>query len=115
DLLCAARSSLCASVVSTLGAYHQLTVPFGFCIYAHLAESACAFRSARLVTDGVLVADIVGDGAADRIHLIQRLGEESDAAGALAQDLEGFFGAPGMLLVSQNANGVNGWTVLLLQ
>jgi len=58
-------------------------VAFGFGVDMDLAESAGALGIGRLVTDGVLIADVIGDVFADVIHFIEGLGEEGNAAGAV--------------------------------
>src|SRR5262252_7080054 len=73
------------------------------------------FGNARLVADGVLIADVVGDRAADFVHLVQGLGKKRDSAGAIGQDLQRLLGAFGMLLITQDANGVYRRAAFLLQ
>ena len=103
-----------SSVVAALRADNELAMALGFGFYANLAETTSAFGSGRLITDSVLVTDVVGDGAADGIYFIQSLGKERDSSGSLAENFERFPGPPRVLFVPQDADGVNGGAILLL-
>src|ERR1700722_3964808 len=97
--------SLPACVVPILRAHGQLAVALRLGLHAHAAKPARTPRIGRLVADGVLVADIAGHGAADIVHLAERLGKKSHPAGALRDDFQSPPGGVGMLLLAQNANG----------
>src|SRR5215831_9400989 len=102
-------------IVTTLGANHHFAVAFGLGVDVDLAESAGALGIGRLVTDGVLIADVVGDVAADLIHFIECLGEECDATRAVGKNLQRFLGALGVLFVTEDSDRVDRRPVLLLQ
>ena len=72
---------------------------FGFGLNANRAEATGTAGVRRLVTNGVLSADVVRDGTADFIHFIQRLRKERDAARTLRNDLQCSFGPLGMLFI----------------
>ena len=104
-----------AGVIAGPGTHYQLAMAFGFGFYADLAEASSTFGSGWFVADGVLVADVISDSAADRVHFVQSLGKEGDSACSLAENVQGFLGAPGMLFVAENADGIDCRAVLVLQ
>src|ERR1700756_804187 len=87
----------------------------GFGVNPDLPKPARTFGSSGLVPDCVLIADVVRNRAADRVHLVQRLWEKSDPSRALGENFQGFLGALGMLFVAQDSDRVDGRTVLRLQ
>src|SRR5579864_4211686 len=110
-----AGGGLRSGVVAALGANREFVVAFGFGIDANLAETAIGAGVRGLVADQILVADVMGDGLADLIHLVQSLGEKCHPAGTLGNDFQGALGALRMLLVSQNSNRINRRAILVLQ
>src|SRR5579863_458619 len=110
-----ARRSRSARVVAALGAHGHLPVVLGLGFDVHRAKAACAPWAGGLVSDGVLVTNIVGYSAADLVHFVERLGEKGEASRALCHDFEGPSGPLGVLLFAQNPDGVNRGLVLALQ
>jgi len=103
-----------ARVVTGFGADHQLTVPFSAGFHANLAEASGLLGMGGLVSDGVLIADVVRDVAADLVDFVERLGKKSYAAGTLGNDLERTLGKFRMLFVAQDPDGVNHRPILFL-
>src|SRR5579872_4212615 len=74
---------LLARIISAAGADHELAVSLGAGFDADGAIAAGALRGRGLISDGVLVADVVGHGAADLVHFVEGSGKERDASGSL--------------------------------
>src|SRR5271157_2095042 len=108
-------SGLGSGVITAFRADGEFAVAGRTGVHFHLPIAALVFRRRRFVSNGVLVANIVGHAAADGVNFVQRLGKESDPAGALRHELQRAFGAFRMLFLLQDANGVNGWSILCLQ
>jgi len=102
-----------AGIVAAAGSDDEAFIAAGAGIDVNGAISADALGSGGLVDDGVLIANIFGDGAADFVDFIYRLGQECDSASALGDGLKGSFGAS-LFLVTQNANGIDGGSVFFL-
>src|SRR5580700_4673478 len=101
-------------VVATAGADHELLVFFVAGLDVDGAVPAHGFGSGGLIGDGVLAANIVSDGAADLVHLRERLGHEGDAAGRLSYQFKSAAGAAGALFAEQS-DGIHGRAIFLLQ
>src|SRR5690349_20371563 len=108
------RPSLLSGVVPGARAYCQLAVALRARLDMDRSIPGHALRSCRLVSQRVLVADIVGDAAADFVYFIQRLGEEGHAAGAGSYLLKGA-SRSSLLLFPEQADGIDGRAVLSLQ
>lgn len=87
QLLSAAGRGLGARVVPALGADYKFAMALGFRLHFNLTEFSRLLGTGGLVPDGVLIADIVGDGATDGINFVESLGEECDSAGAFGENL----------------------------
>src|SRR5947199_3165877 len=74
---------LLAGVVAAAGTHCESAVAAGAGVHVDGAVSSDSLRSARLITNCVLVADIVRHGAADGIDFIRRFGQEGDSSGAV--------------------------------
>jgi len=109
-----AFDSLRGGVIAALGADGQLAVAFGFGFDHHLAKAAGAPGVGGFVADGVLVADVAGNGATDLVDFIERLGKEGNASGVLGDNFERAAGAFGMLFFAQDSDGVDGGSILRL-
>src|ERR1700739_2004789 len=83
------HSLLLAWVVSATGAYHQFAMMRSLSFNLYGAISACALRRCRLVSDGVLVADVMCDFAGNRVNFLEILREEGHAAGVFGHGLQG--------------------------
>ena len=59
-------------IISAAGADHEFAVSLGVGFHVDGAVAPYAFRGRWLVTDCVLVSDVVSDAAADLVHFIQR-------------------------------------------
>ena len=59
-----------AGVVAAAGSYDQAFITAGAGIYLNGAVSADTLGSGGSIDDGVLIADIFGDGATDFVDLI---------------------------------------------
>src|ERR1039458_111892 len=105
---------LLASVIPATGADLKLLVAARLGVYLHRAIATCALRRAGLVLDGVLITDIVGDLRGDGLDLAGVLGKERAPAGVLRHFAERSARPLGMLILEQS-NGINRWTVLLFQ
>src|SRR5438309_9842145 len=88
-LLPTAGRLLLAGVVAAAGTHCEPAIAAGACVHVDGARSSDSLRSARLITNCVLVADIVRHGAADGIYLIGRFGQAGDTAGSLRPSLDG--------------------------
>src|SRR5947207_8261249 len=78
---------LLAGVVAAAGTHCESAVAAGAGVHVDGAVSSDSLRSARLITNCVLVADIVRHGAADGIDFIRRFGQEGDSSGTLRHSL----------------------------
>src|SRR5689334_19037884 len=65
------RSALRTRVVPALSSHRQPAVPFCLRIHPDATVPAATLGVRGLVSDGVLVANIVRDSAADFIHFVQ--------------------------------------------
>src|SRR5258708_29432503 len=110
-----AGRQLHSRIVSALGANLKLLVLFRLGLYADLAEAAAGSRIRGLVSDCVLIADVVGYLPADFVHFVQGLGKKREASGALSDDLQRPLGPLGVFLIPQDSDRVHRWAVLLLQ
>src|ERR1019366_8954517 len=104
-----------SSVIPAFRSDGEFTVAPRTSIHFHLTIATLVFRRRRLISNGVLAANIASHFTADGVHFVQRLGKESEAAGSLRHDLQGAFGLLGVLFLLQNANGVNRWSSVALQ
>lgn len=77
-----------ARIIPALGADRHLSVPFGLCFYSNLTEAAGPLGICRLISDGVLIPDVMRYLPADLIHFVQRLGKKRQPARALRDKLE---------------------------
>ena len=68
--LIAARAP--ARIISAAGADHEFAVSLSVGFHVDGAVAPYAFRGRWLVTDCVLVSDVVSDAAADLVHFIER-------------------------------------------
>src|SRR5207237_10382450 len=82
--------------------------------YLHGAEAAFRLWPAGLVADGVLIADVMSDRAADVIHFREVFWEIGDAAGLQRQALQGAAGALGVAIIAEQTDGINGWAGIAL-
>ena len=83
-------------------------------VHVNGAISTSALRSGRFIADGVLVADVVRDGAADLVHFVQRLGEEMRCRRFVRRSVSVLGGRVGLLFAEQ-ADRVNRRTAFLLK
>jgi hypothetical protein len=105
-LLRAGRGWLRSGVVAALGAHQEFAaLDFGF--DANVAEATAGPGIGGLVTDGVLILDIVGDLAADVIHFVESFWKKCEAAGALRNDLERVPGSFGMFFIAKDSDGID--------
>src|ERR1039458_9644669 len=104
-----------SSVIPAFRSDGEFTVAPRTSIHFHLTIATLVFRRRRLISNGVLAANIASHFTADGVHFVQRLGKESEAAGSLRHDLQGAFGVLRVLFLLQDANGVNGWSAVALQ
>ncbi len=65
---------LVTGIVSTLGADHEFAVAVRFRVHFHASIPSSTHGRAGLVPDGVLVANIMGNGTADGVHFVKCLG-----------------------------------------
>src|SRR5450631_4748658 len=101
-------------VVSGTGAYAQLLVRLGMGVHANGAESGNGFRGGGCEGNGVLVANVVGDGLANVIHLAKGGRKECDSSSAIGNQ----FQRPlrlSRLLVPEQPDGIDDGAVFLLQ
>ncbi len=73
----ALRRGLFRNVVAAFGTHGEFVVAGGVGIDPNDAVTTGDFSIGGLVADGVLVANVVGNGFADLIDLIERLGKEA--------------------------------------
>src|ERR1035437_8460957 len=104
-----------SSVIPAFRSDGEFTVAPRTSIHFHLTIATLVFRRCRLISNGVLAANIASHFTADGVHFVQRLGKESEAAGSLRHDLQGAFGVLRVLFLLQDANGVNGGSAVALQ
>src|ERR1035437_6641279 len=104
-----------SSVIPAFRSDGEFTVAPRTSIHFHLPIATLVFRRRRLISNGVLAANIASHFTADGVHFVQRLGKESEAAGSLRHDLQGAFGVLRVLFLLQDANGVNGGSAVALQ
>src|SRR5271155_2626372 len=64
------RRVLLPGIIPAAGADYQLAISLGLGFDADGAIAACSFRGRRLVSDGVLVSDVVRHAAADRVDFV---------------------------------------------
>src|SRR5215472_13009725 len=100
-------------VITGTRPHGQLLVRASMCVDVNFPKTTHTFGSRWLVANGVLVADIVRDITTDLIHLIERRWKESDSPCPVGQNFKSPFGTP-RLLFSQQTNGVDRGTILLL-
>src|SRR5580692_620260 len=108
------RSVLLPRIVAAPRTHHEFAESLGLGFDANGPVAADALWGRRLVSDRVLVSNVVGHAAADRVHFIQRAREKTDSSGALRN---GFKRPPGTarFLLAQQADGVHRGAVLFLQ
>src|SRR5208337_1264625 len=109
------RNGLAPSVISAFRADGEFAVAMGTGIHLHLTVATLVLRRRRFVSNGVLGANIVSHGTADGINFVQRLREESEAAGSLRHDLQSASGVLRVLFLLQYADGVDGGSAVDLQ
>src|ERR1700734_451074 len=99
--LLAPRSRCCrrSRVVPRLWPPPQLAVTLGFRVHTDLSKTTAGSRICRLISNGVLVADIVRHLPADLIHFVQWLGKKRQSPGSLRDNLQRMPGSLGMLFI----------------
>src|ERR1700732_2411146 len=99
--LSASRSRCClgSGVVPALGPHHQLAVTLGFRVHADLPKTTAGSRIRWLISNGVLIPDVVRHLPADLIHFVQRLRKKRQASGPLRDNLQRMLGSLGLLFV----------------
>src|SRR5579864_5287489 len=105
---------LLARIITAAGADHEFAESLGVGFDADGAVPASTLRGRRLISDSVLVADVVRHGAADLVHFIQSAREESDSSGSLRNCLQRPAG-PARFLLAQQADRIHRGTALFLQ
>src|SRR5437867_4062499 len=78
------------------------------------AVAAVGTRVGRFVRNAVLVADVARNFLADLVDFFQVLWEESNAAGLQRERLQRALGGALLVFGAENANSVDGGTVLAL-
>src|SRR5581483_9779913 len=78
-----------AGIVAAARAHGKLLVRLGMCIDVDGPESGDTLRSRRAIGDGVLIPNILGNRAADILHLIERWWEKRYTARALGNQFQG--------------------------
>src|SRR5436190_11906537 len=92
DSISARSRLLLAGIITAAGADSQLLVGPGASIHVDGPEAADSLRSGRSVGNGVLVADVMGNTAADLVYFGKTWGKERDAPAAVRQNFERPFG-----------------------
>src|ERR1700730_6056965 len=92
------RCMFLARIVTAAGADYEFAVSLGVGFYADGPVAASALRGRRLISDGVLVADVVGHGTANLVHFVQGAGKERDSSGSLGNCFQRPAGTPCFLL-----------------
>src|SRR5215470_2183002 len=82
--------------------------------YFDSAVAAVDPRVRGLVSDGVLIADVMRHGAADLVDLFQVLREEGHTACLEGERFQGPLGAPFVAFATQDADGVYRGAVVIL-
>ena len=82
-LISAARSLFLAGIVATTSPYGELAVSGSTGFDPDGAVSARTLGCRGFVTDGVLIANVTGNRAADLVYFVQRSGKKCDASGSL--------------------------------
>src|SRR4051812_14143168 len=104
-----------ASVITAAGTHLHAAKSFRLRFHPNGTVSALRLRLKRLVSDGVLVADIVRDILRDLINFMQVAGEESYSARPFGQSTESaLIALLTRLIVAEDSDGVNDRTVLVL-
>ena len=101
-------------VVTAAGSYHELAVAAGLGIDPDGAIATGGLGSGGLIADGVLVAYVAGDGAADGVDFLERARKKGNAAGALGHGFESALGSA-LSLFAEHSDGVNRGSILFLQ
>src|SRR5437773_2181255 len=86
-LLPTAGRLLLAGVVAAAGAHCEPAIAAGTGVHVDGAVSSDSLRSARLITNCVLVANIVRNGTTNGIDFIRRFRQEGDSSGTLRHSL----------------------------
>src|SRR5579871_1584306 len=102
-------------VVAALGADDHFAVAFGFGFDAHYPEPSGASGIGGLVADRILIADVMGDGAADLVHFIKSLGEESHPARTFRDHIQSALRPFRVLFISEDSDRVDLRPVFFLQ
>src|ERR1700680_2975024 len=108
------RCMFLARIVTAAGADYEFAVSLGVGFYADGPVAASALRGRRLISDGVLVTDVVGHGAANLVHFVEGAGKEGNSSGSLGNGFEGAASTAGFLL-SEQADSVHRGAILFLQ
>src|SRR5581483_2557981 len=113
-LLSSRRASFLSRVITCTRPNGELPIAARLGIDPNRAIAGYRLGGSGLITDRILVTNIVGDGAADLVHFLDSPGKEGYTAGAGCHLLQG---APGtaLLFLAQYANRVNGRSIFLLQ
>src|SRR3954471_7776283 len=107
--------ALLFGVVAAARADLQLAVSACTGFDFHGAIAALALRTRWLVSDDVLIADVMRDAAADLIHFARVFREVVDAAGLECELRERALRTLGFVVVAKDADGVHDGAVLILQ
>src|ERR1700723_130341 len=108
------RSMLLARIVTSPGSDHEFAVSLRMRFYPDGAVAARALRGRGLISNRVLVADVVRHGAADLVHFVKGAGKERNSPGPLGNCFEGSPRTAGFLF-SKQADCVHRGSVLFLQ
>src|ERR1700676_3174673 len=105
------RCVLLARIISAAGADYEFAISLGMRFHPDGAVAARALRGRRLISDGVLVTDVVGHGAANLVHFVEGAGKEGNSSGSLGNGFEGAASTAGFLL-SEQADSVHRGAIL---
>src|SRR5579864_736602 len=82
------RSMLLPGIVPAPGPDHEFVVSLGMRFHADGAIPASTLRGRRLISNSVLVADVVSHGAANLVHFIERTWKERNSSSSLRDGFE---------------------------
>src|SRR5438270_12839402 len=102
-------------VVAAASADLHAAESLGFHFHPHRAIAALGLRFDRLVSDGVLVANVVRNVLRDLVDFVEVAREEGDTAGALGKRAQSTLVALfARLVVTEDPNGVDYRPILIL-
>src|ERR1700730_18145841 len=102
----AARGLLLSCVVAAAGSHDELAVSTSVRVDSDGSVSGDGLRRGGLVANGVLVADVAGYSAADRVYVVQRAGKEGKPSSTLGNGFQRTPRAP-LSLVAQKSDRID--------